>query len=290
MPATTFTEEWLDGKGGLRIFTRHWEPEGQSKASLVICHGVNSHGGQYLNAAAEFASRGYAVTALDLRGRGKSEGARFYVDSVDDYVSDLSQTIELARSKHPELPVYLLGHSAGGVTSVSNALDYQDRLAGLICESFAFRVYAPNFVLKLLEGASHIAPHAHVLKLKMEDFSRDPDWVAQLNADPLCLGEVQPVQTVAALARAGERFEREFGRITLPVFILHGTADKATRPDGSQQFFDEAGSTDKTLKLYDGYYHDLLNDLGKEQVFDDIEAWIDERVAPAIRAEMPVAT
>lgn len=290
MPATTFTEEWLDGKGGLRIFTRHWEPEGEPKASLVICHGVNSHGGQYLGAAAEFTSRGFTVTALDLRGRGKSEGERFYVDSVDDYVSDLSQTIELARSKHPDLPVYLLGHSAGGVTSVSYALDYQDRLAGLICESFAFRVYAPNFVLKLLEGASHIAPHAHVLKLKMEDFSRDPQWVAQLNADPYCLGEVQPVQTVAALARAGERFEREFGRITLPVFILHGTADKATRPDGSQQFFDEVGSTDKTLKLYEGYYHDLLNDLGKEQVFDDIDAWIGERLGAAPKPELVVPT
>ena len=290
MPATTFTEEWLDGKGGPRIFTRHWEPGEQPRASLVICHGVNSHGGQYLGAAAEFASRGFAVTALDLRGRGRSEGERFYADSVDDYVSDLSLAIELARSKHPDLPIYLLGHSAGGVTSVSYALDYQDRLAGLICESFAFRVFAPNFVLKLLEGASHIAPHAHVLKLKMEDFSRDPEWVAQLNADPLTLGEVQPVQTVAALARAGERFEREFGRITLPVLILHGTADKATRPDGSQQFFDEAGSADKTLKLYDDYYHDLLNDLGKEQVFDDIVAWIDERVGPRVQAEMPLAT
>jgi alpha-beta hydrolase superfamily lysophospholipase len=180
----------------------------------------------------------------------------------------------------------LLGHSAGGVTAVTYALDHQDKLDGLICESFAFRVYAPNFALKLLEGASHIAPHAHVLKLKMEDFSRDLEWVAQLNADPLTLGEVQPVSTVAAFARAGERFDREFNRITLPVLILHGTADKATRPDGSQQFFKEAGSTDKTLNLYDGHYHDLLNDLGREQVFDDIVGWIDARLPQNERAEM----
>lgn len=271
-------EQWLDAKGDLRIFTRHWPATGAPKASVVICHGVNSHGGQYIAAAQALASRGFAVTALDLRGRGKSEGERFYTESIDDYVSDVSQTIELARSHHPEAPLFLLGHSAGGVTSVTYALDYQDRLAGLICESFAFRVYAPNFALKLLEGASHIAPHAHVLKLKMEDFSRDPEWVAQLNADPLTKGEVQPVQTVASFARAGERFEREFSKITLPVLILHGTADKATRPDGSQQFFDEAGSTDKTLKLYEGHYHDLLNDLGKEQVLDDIVGWIEARL------------
>jgi alpha-beta hydrolase superfamily lysophospholipase len=283
-PARPVTEAWFDGPGG-RIFTRHWEPDGAPKASFVLCHGVNSHSGQYIRAGQEFAARGFAVTALDLRGRGKSEGERFYVDSIDGYVSDVSQAIELARAHHPDLPLYLLGHSAGGVTAVTYALDYQDRIAGLICESFAFRVFAPDFALKLLEGASHVAPHAHVLKLKMEDFSRDPEWVAQLNADPLTLGEVQPVSTVAAFARAGERFEREFGRITLPVLILHGTADKATRPDGSQEFFDKAGSTDKTLKLYQGHYHDLLNDLGREQVFEDIVGWLDARLPQHEQAE-----
>ena len=278
MTATSpVTEEYLDGTGG-RIFTRHWEPEGTPKANLVICHGVSSHGGQYIAAGEEFASRGYAVTALDLRGRGKSDGERFYIESIDEYVADVSLAIEYARDKHPDLPMYLLGHSAGGVTSTTYALDYQDRIDGLICESFAFRVFAPNFALKLLEGASHVLPHAHVLRLKMEDFSRDPEWVAQLNSDPLTHDEVQPVATVAAFARAGERFEREFGKITLPVFILHGTDDKATRPDGSEQFFNETGSSDKTLKLYEGYYHDLLADLGKEQVFQDIDAWISERL------------
>ena len=281
-------ESWLAGKGGLRIFVRHW-PTSQPKASLVICHGVNSHGGQYLRAAEEFAARGFAVTALDLRGRGKSEGERFYTESVDDYVSDLSQAIDLARSRNPAIPLYLLGHSAGGVTSVSYALDYQDRIDGLICESFAFRVYAPDIALSVLKGASHIAPHFHVLKLKMEDFSRDPAWVAQLLADPLTRDEVQPVQTVAALARAGDRFEREFGRIVLPVLILHGTGDKATRPDGSQEFFEHAGSADKQLILYDDYYHDLLNDLGRERVMDDIIGWMEDRLKPVAQVEMPLA-
>jgi len=285
-------EQWLEGKGGLKIFTRHWRPAAEPKAALVICHGVNSHGGQYLGAAAEFTRRGFAVTALDLRGRGRSEGERFYVEHVDDYVSDLSQTIELARSHDPDLPLYLLGHSAGGVTSVSYALDYQDRIDGLICESFAFHVYAPDFALGLLKGASHLTPHLHVLKLKMEDFSRDPEWVAALLADPLTHDEVQPVQTVAALVRAGDRMDKEFGTITLPVLIMHGTADKATRPDGSQQFYDQAGSADKQLILYEDYYHDLLNDLGKERVFDDIAGWIEARLPgrATVAVEMPAAT
>lgn len=291
MFSSAAAEHWLQGTGG-KLFLRHWQPpEGQSaRGSLVLCHGFNSHGGQYLRAAEDFAARGFAVTAADLRGRGRSEGERFYVEDVADYVSDLSLAIEFARSQQPGLPLYLLGHSAGGVVSVSYALDYQDRIDGLICEDFAFRVYAPNFALKLLEGASHFFPHAHVLKLNMEDFSRDPAWVAQLKADPLTLDETQPVQTVAALARAGERLAREFARITLPVLILHGTADKATRPEGSEQFHREAGSADKTLKLYEGGYHDLLNDLGHEQVIDDIAGWIGARLPQQSEAQMPLAT
>jgi len=271
------TETWLAGTGG-KIFIRHWRPEGAPRGSLVICHGVNSHGGHYVRVGEHFAARGFAVTALDLRGRGLSDGERFYIDGISDYVSDLSQAIDHARALHPALPLYVLGHSAGGVTAVSYALDHQDRIDGLICESFAFRVFAPNFALKVLEGASHLFPHAHVLRLKMADFSRDSDWVAELEADPLTKDEVQPVSTVASLARAGERFEREFARIALPLLILHGTGDKATRPDGSQQFFREAGSADKTLRLYEGHYHDLLNDLGREAVTEDIAAWIDARL------------
>lgn len=282
---TQATESWLTGTGG-QIFIRHWQPSGTARANLVICHGVNSHGGQYVRAAEEFAQAGYAVTVLDLRGRGRSEGERFYIDSIDDYVSDVSLAIDYAKAQQPDLPTYLLGHSAGGVTAVTYALDHQDRIDGLICESFAFRVFAPDFALKLVEGASHIIPHVHVLKLKMDDFSRDPEWVAQLKADPLTQGESQPVQTFAAFARAGERFEREFPRLTLPVLILHGTGDKATRPDGSQQFFNEAGSADKTLKLYDEHAHDLLNDFGREQVMADITGWIDTH----IEQRMPLVT
>jgi acylglycerol lipase len=269
-------EVWLDGAAG-RLFVRHWAPAGPPTASLVICHGFNAHSGHYARAAEVFAQRGLAITALDLRGRGQSDGERFYVESIDDYVADLSQAIEHARSLNPELPVFLLGHSAGGVTAVTYALDHQDRIAGLISESFAFRVFAPDLALALLKGASHVVPHAHAVRLKMADFSRDPAWVAHLESDPLVENEVQPIQTMAALARADERFASEFERIALPVLIIHGTADRATRPEGSQTFFDAALSSDKTLKLYEGFFHDLLNDVDRDRVMNDVGNWIDRR-------------
>lgn len=273
------SEETFKGSGGVEIFFRSWRPASKPRAVVVICHGVNSHSGQYLWAAEQLVAAGHAVYALDLRGRGKSGGARFYVDKVSDYVSDLATLVKLAKSREPGVPVFLLGHSAGGVVSCTYALDSQAELAGLICESFAFRVPAPNFALALIKGLSRIAPRLPVLKLKNEDFSRDPKAVQALNEDPLTANEVQPAKTVAALVRADERLEKNFQNITLPVFILHGTKDRATVPSGSQFFYDTVGSRDKTLKLYEGHFHDLLNDVDKEVVMADTQRWIDKHLS-----------
>lgn len=275
------TEETFDGAGGLKIFFRSWCPEAKPRAVVVICHGVNSHGGQYLWAAEQFVNSGFAVYALDLRGRGKSEGERFYVEHVADYVSDVAGTLDIARSRNPGLPIFLLGHSAGGVVASVYTLENQSELAGFICESFAFQVPAPGFALAAIKGLSHVAPRLPVLRLKNEDFTRDPKALEALNADPLTAHEVQPAITVAALVRADERLREEFPQIKLPVLIMHGTADRATVCQGSQFFYDTVGSRDKTLKLYEGYFHDLLNDIGKEGVMTEIREWIDKRIPAA---------
>jgi len=272
------TEERLEGAGGLKIFVRSWRPGGSPRAVVVIVPGFNSHSGYYTWVAEQLVASGLAVYAVDLRGRGQSDGERFYVQSFADYAGDVALLVTLAKSREPGLPVFLLGHSAGGVVSCIYTIEHQAELAGLICESFAFQVPAPDFALAVLKGLSHVAPHAHVLHLKNEDFSRDPKVVQAMNDDPLIAHETQPTQTVAEMVRADERLKEEFSLITLPVLILHGTLDKATKPSGSQLFYDTAGSTDKTLKLYEGHFHDLLNDLGKESVIADIMAWIHFRV------------
>jgi acylglycerol lipase len=271
-------EESFESKGGVKIHVRSWLPAGQPKAVVVICHGVNSHGGQHAWSGEQLSTAGFATYALDLRGRGKSEGERFYVEDVADYVADVAGTIRLAKQRHPGLKTFLLGHSAGGVTSASYVLDNQAELAGFICESFAFQVPAPNFALAAIKGLSHIAPRLPVLTLHNKDFSRDPVALAALDADPLTAHESQPAATVAALVRADERLREEFPTITIPVFIMHGTEDKATVPAGSQFFFDTVGAKDKTLKLYEGHFHDLLNDIGKEGVMAEIVGWLEKRL------------
>lgn len=271
-------EDSFNGVGGVSIFTRSWHPPGKPRGVVVIAHGFNSHSGQYVRAAEQFVAAGLAVHALDQRGHGRSGGERFHVDSFADYVNDLATFIQRVKSREPGLPVYLLGHSAGGVVASLYALDHQSGIAGLISESFAFRLPAPAFALSLLKGLGRLAPYLRVLKLRNEDFSRDPEVVEAMNRDPLIAGESQTARTVAALVRADEHLTMSFPLIKLPLLILHGTSDRAALPEGSRFFQDAAGSKDKTLKLYDGAFHDLLNDVGGRKVAADMLAWIDGRI------------
>ena len=276
---------------GLKIFTRSWQPAGKPRGVMILIHGFNSHSGYMTWAAEQFAARGLACYALDLRGRGKSEGERFYVEKFADYLEDVDGLVRRARSENPGLPVFVLGHSVGGVIAASYVFEHQNEIAGLISESFAYDVGLPDAAALLLKGISHLAPHLHVYTLKNEIFSRDPDVVARMNNDPLIEKESQPAETSAEVLRAAARLTDNFPKFKLPLLILHGTADKATRPAGSQRFYDLAGSKDKTLKLYDGGFHDLLNDVDKEVVMADIQSWIDARVTKSATATtMPHST
>ncbi len=272
-------QETIAGGGG-SLFVRSWRPTAEARMILAICPGFNSHSGYYAWVGAQCAAAGCAAYALDLRGRGQSEGERYYVESFDEYVSDVHALVNLAKRRHPDLPLFLLGHSAGGVVSCLYALEHGSELAGLICEDFAFELPAPDFALAVLKGVSHVAPHVHGLTLKHADFSRDPLVVQAMASDPLIAHESQPFATAAALVRADERLKQNFSNLKTPLLIIHGSADQATKPSGSQHFYERTGATDKTLKLYEGRKHDPLNDLGKEEVMSDILRWLDARAAP----------
>ena len=271
-------ESSFESVGGLKIATRSWKPSGDPRAVMVLVHGFNAHSGYMTWPGEQFSSNGFATYALDLRGRGKSEGERFYVEKFSDYLADVDGLVKIAREENPGLPVYLLGHSAGGVISTSYVFEHQDEVAGLICESFAYDVGLPDVASLILKGISHLAPHLHVFTLKNELFSRDPEAVAAMNSDPLIANESQPAETAAEMLKAAERLRENMPKFNVPVFIIHGTDDKATRPEGSKYFYEHAGSDDKTLKLYEGHFHDLLNDIDREVVMKDILEWLNERI------------
>jgi len=271
-------EETFAGKGGLKLAARIWRPEAPPRAVVVINHGFLAHRGQYQWAAEQLVERGFAVYAYDMRGHGKSEGERYWVDQYQDYVEDLGTFVKLARAREPDLPVFLLGHSAGGVISTVFVQSHANLLSGFICESFAFEVAPPEFILQASKAIAALFPHAPILALKPSDFSRDPAVVQGIIDDPLVIHTPGPAHTLAELVRAHDLIGETFGKVTLPVLIVHGTLDKATRPHGSQRFYDEAGSKDKTLKLYEGHVHDLLADVDRELVVRDMAGWMDARI------------
>jgi alpha-beta hydrolase superfamily lysophospholipase len=277
-PSVNTSDDRIKGAGGLQLFVRSWRPNGKARAVVAIIPGFNSHSAYYTWAGEQLASNGLATYAVDLHGRGLSDGERFYVEKFADYVTDAAALVNHVKDHEPELPVFMLGHSAGGVVACTYTLDHPGELAGLICQSFAHEIPAPDFVLAVFKGVSHLAPHAHIFHLKNEIFSRDPKAVEAMNNDPLIAHETQPTKTLAEMVRADERLKKEFPLITLPVLIMHGTADQATKPSGSRRFFEMAGSQNKALKLYEGYFHDLLNDVGKDLVMADIRSWIDEHL------------
>lgn len=275
------TEETFGGSGGLRLAMRSWQPGTPARGVVVIQHGFLAHSGQYQWSAEQFVQHGLAVYALDMRGHGKSGGRRYWVESLDDLIADMAAFLTLVRSREHGKAIVLLGHSAGGLIATTYAQKHPEQLAGLVCESFAFQIPVPEVALQAIKVVARLFPSAPILKLKPRDFSRDPAVVAAIENDPLVNHDPGPAQTIASLVQAHDQLAAGFEKVTLPVLILHGTADHATVPAGSQRFYDEAGSKDKTLKLYEGHYHDLLADIDRERVMADIQQWIDARIPAA---------
>src|SRR5262245_39193385 len=204
---------------GLNIFTRSGTPKGTPRAVIVLVHGFNAHSGYMIWAAEQYAAHGLAAYALDLRGRGRSDGERFFIKSFSDYTGDVDQLMAIARAANPGLPVYVLGHSAGGVIASTYVFEHQDTIAGLICESFALDVGVPDAAALLIKGLSHLAPHLHVFTLKNEIFSRDPAVVAAMNADPLTAHASPPAETPPQLIRPPPRLSAHTPNPRLPTLI-----------------------------------------------------------------------
>lgn len=266
---------------GLRFFERWWSPAGAPKAAIAIVHGYAEHSGRYDYAGRFLAERGYAVDAFDLRGHGHSAGARVLVRSNGEYLADLDVFLARTGERHPEAPLFLLGHSMGGAIVTLAVLRGLKGVAGVVLSgpSLRARQATPRLVQELLLLVARLAPGLRLGKLDAADVSRDPEVVARYDSDPLVYRGRMPLGTLAAMVRAGREITRRMEEFSLPVLLMHGSADNLTHPDGSRELYERASAADKTLKLYDGLYHEILNEPEKDQVLADLAAWLDSRVA-----------
>jgi alpha-beta hydrolase superfamily lysophospholipase len=269
------------GVGGITLLRRSWRPAGPPRAVVVFVHGLGEHSGIYVALGARLVERGYALEAYDVRGHGLSPGPRVHIDSWPQVRGDLRALIELARGEHPGRPVFVVGHSAGGLTVLDLALRHGEGLAGVVsCSPAIGEVGAPGWLLALARLLSHLWPRfAMDIRLDFDNMSRDPIANRAIVEDPLYyrrgtarLG-AETLDTIAwTRAHAAE--------LRLPLLMLHGTGDRITSAEASRSFFEAAGSPDKTYRSYPGAFHNLFHDTNADEAMGDLCDWLDTRTRP----------
>ena len=285
---TARRESSFAGAGGLEIYWREWLPDGDADAVVVIAHGAGEHSGRYTHVAQRLVDEGYAVFAIEHRGHGRSQGARALIDRIGNAVSDLDRLVVSAGDSHPGAPLFLLGHSMGGTIALSYALAHQQRLAGLVLSGpLAALEAVPAPMRMTARTLSVLAPRTPLVAIDSSLVSRDPAVVDAYRTDPLVHHGKLPARTVVELADAIESFPGAVGAITVPTLIMYGTDDGLCPPHGSVMVSERIGSPDKTLKAYPGLYHEILNEPERDQVLDDLCAWLSARIAQPADAVTP---
>ena len=269
----THSDGHFAGAGGNDIYWQKWLPDGETRAAVVLSHGASEHSGRYEWTAERLTARGYAVHTLDHRGHGRSSGARAVIDRIDNAVADIGTVVERAATDGKP---FLLGHSMGGCLALAYATRHQETLAGLAL-SAPVAVLEAASPLQRLAGhvLSAIAPKLGVFEIDSTTVSRDPEVVRDYDADPLNHHGKLPARTVAELSNEVGRFPGSIPSLTLPLLVMVGTGDRLVPPAASELVYELASSEDKTIKRYDGLYHEILNEPEREQVLADVADWLD---------------
>ena len=269
----------FQGAGGVRLFRQRWRPDGPARALVVNVHGLGDHSGLYPTLVEFLLARGFAVHAPDLRGNGRSPGPRAYIERWDEFREDLRRFLKVVREEEPELPMFLLGNSLGGLIVLDFALHHPEGVRGVIAASPPLgRLGVPAPLIFLGRIMSRVWPRfALQTGMDLTGLARDPTVVRTVLADPLFhrYGTARlSTEVVAAIARV----QAGAPRLSLPVLVLHGGADRMVPPDGSRRFIGAVGASDRRLIEYPDAYHVLFADVGREQVLADLVTWIDDRL------------
>jgi alpha-beta hydrolase superfamily lysophospholipase len=265
------------GTGNFTLYWRCWLPDGQPKAVIVVAHGLGEHISRYDNLINHLVPRGYALYGLDHQGHGKSEGQRIYVDRFQVYLDDLKTFYDMVRKDNPNLKIFLLGHSMGGLIATAYTLQHQQELAGLIVSAPLLKAgdSVSGGTIMAARVLSAIAPRMGVQALDSTYLCRDKAVVEAYDKDPLvCRGKIT-ARLGSEMFTTMAKIEPQMSTITLPLLIMQGTDDKLVSREGSKTLFAKAGSKDKTLKLYDGFYHEIFNEKERDKVFADLDPWLD---------------
>ncbi|MEO8392515.1 MAG: lysophospholipase [Chloroflexota bacterium] len=268
-------------KDGLTLYTEYALPQGDPKAVVLLVHGYGEHCGRYQHVIARLTASGYAVYTLDHRGHGKSEGVRAYCDYMGQFVEDLKIYFDHVKASQPGKKLFVLGHSMGALISLAFTERYQSEMDALAISGAPVNLDAnvsPALVW-LGKVLTHLTPKMNLLPSSGAGIlSRDPEIDIAWEDDPLTNKKPMRVRLGVEMNNMARDVRDHLADLRLPLLIMHGTEDKLVNPSGSQLAYDKASSADKTLKLYPGMRHEIMNEIGKEAVLDEIVLWFDHHL------------
>lgn len=276
---------------GLHLFCRYWEPAGPPRALVFIAHGAAEHCGPYDEIAQRLKELSLLAFAHDHVGHGQSEGDRVNVKDFQVYIRDSLQHIDLMKSRHPDLPVFIVGHSMGGAIAILTACERPGDFAGVVLIAPLVQMNPESatpfkvFMAKLL---NHMLPSLSMGSIDSKWISRDKRQVEAYDTDELNYHGGLRISFGMQLMAAVDRIEREIPSISWPFLLLHGDTDKLCDIRGSRMMYENSSSTDKKIKIYEGGYHALHHDLPEvaKSVLKEVTTWITEHL-PATASSEP---
>ena len=272
-------EGFITTKDGARLFWQSDVPA-TPRAHVAMVHGFGDHSGRYVSLRDSLATHGFAAHGFDYRGHGRADGQRGHVARFQDYVEDLARFWGRVREGAGQLPTFLFAHSHGGLIAIHFALTRPEGLKGMVLSApfldFAFK--PPSIKVMGARAVGFFWPNAPFSAgLKYEDLTRDPQLQEATRRDPLYHGAVTP-RWFDEETKAQAQAMASAGQITVPVSLFAGGADPIASVTAVRTFFERLGSADKKYKEYPGMLHETFNELGRDEVEQDVANWISQHV------------
>lgn len=271
--------DFLTLPDGQELFFRTVGPQ-NPKGVLILIHGLGEHSGRYHEFSQYLARHGWRVYLYDQRGHGKTPGLRAYVDTFGDLVEDLLTFIKHVKNQEPGKKLFLMGHSFGGQVAINFLAQHPREVKGAILSSPNIRLALQVPWIKRVLGrlVSNLLPSLSVPNdINPKDISHDQNVVRAYINDRLVYNKIT-IRLGAELLENLEHVMELAHKIKTPCLIFHGSADKVTSPEGSKDFFNNLHLKDRKLKIYPGFFHETLNEMGKERVYDDVHTWLEKRI------------
>ncbi len=271
-----YREETVTVTDGTKLYSRRYEAS-NPRGEIVLVHGFGEHCGRYEAIITHLLGHNYSVTAYDHRGHGKSAGLYGHVDWFTDYEDDLEAMVTSIQKQVQPKKLFIVAHSMGGLVTLKFLTKPRTGIAGAVISAplVAIAAKVPTSKLLIAKVSAKLFP-----RLRMQNeinpavLSRDKEIGRAYAADPL-VGNMVSTRWFVEAVGAMENLQRDASQITLPILVMHGTQDKLANCDVTAKLFGEIASTDKTLKIYEGYYHELFNEPEKQEIYERVTVWLD---------------